>query len=145
LSAFKTKQFKELQAHWYGILKKQGFEEIEDVNSPREYLKRWEHIYFAKTNYHQRRFDAKEAYYSKAAEYLHSYNFASMFEKEVWRLHSEGQSVRKIAIYFKTQGIRTNKDYVANIIRCIQVLVNLELTKKIKVLPSGQLEMIFDD
>ncbi len=125
LSAFKQKQFKDLQAHWYEILKNEGFQEIEDTNSPREFLKCWHHSYFIIKTKNARNFKSNTEYYYKAAQFLETYNFQSFYEKEVWRLHAEGKSVRAIAAYLKNHGIRTNKDYVANIIRCLKTLLDL--------------------
>lgn len=124
MSQYKTNQFKILQQEWYQRLEKQGFKDIEDTKSPREFLKRWDSIYFT-SHSSLDQFLARERYFRLASHLLETYKFTSMYEKEVWRYHCEGRSLRWIAHHLKTQGVKTNKDYVNNIIKCLKQLLEL--------------------
>lgn len=96
MSHFQSREFKELQAEWYNKLKKTGFEDIEDVNSPREYLKVWDSTYF-QSNYVPMIFLAKQEYYRRSAIFLMDYTFFNSEEKNIWQHHSEGIPLRQIA------------------------------------------------
>lgn len=87
---------KSLVAEWDSILKKDGFVDIEDRDSPNEWLKTWHSQIFA-NRYNQELFHARQHYFEMATHFLHSYEFDSELEREVWFLHSEGKSLREIA------------------------------------------------
>lgn len=88
-----------LQKKWYRKLKQSGFNDIEDTNSPREYLKTWESTHFAKIfqlrgaeQYH-----GQALYYERAGKFLHEYRFKTRTQKQIWKLHSEGIGMNRIA------------------------------------------------
>ncbi len=87
---------KELQAKWYKKLAKAGFEDIEDVSSPREFLKEWHGSWF-RSRGHTDQFLAKESYFYPAGHFLTNYEFDNEVERKVWAFHSEGLSLREIA------------------------------------------------
>src|SRR3954469_24220698 len=91
-STYRTVQFKKLQREWDKKLKSTGFDDIEDRNSPREFLKRWHGSYFRAVWS-----DSKEAYFTKARAFLTWFQFQSKVEKEIWERHAEGQTLREIA------------------------------------------------
>jgi hypothetical protein len=113
-----------LQKIWYKKLKESGFEDIEDVSSPREYLKTWHSNYFYQ-RYTPESFEFKQEYYRKASLFLHMYSFewfpgssiVNWMEREIWRQHSEGISLRAIALHFQNMGISTNKDKINHIVQ----------------------------
>lgn len=110
-----TKPPKDLISHWYKRLKDEGFEDIEDTNSPNGMLKSWHHFRF-QAQYDPDTFSAREKYYQLATHFLHSHTFHSELERQVWFLHSEGKSVREIA---KETG-EVSKDGALKIIKALQ-------------------------
>lgn len=89
-------ELKKLQDKWYKKLAKAGFEDIEDINSPNEFLKEWHGSWF-RSRGHASRFTAKESYFYQAGHFLTNHEFKNEQEKKVWKLHSEGLSLREIA------------------------------------------------
>lgn len=120
---------KSLQKKWYKKLKEDGFNDIEDVDSPREYLKIWStHFHY---QYTPEEFQEKQEYYQLAQNFLHAYDFAwipgksiiNWVDRDVWKMHSEGQSYRKIADVLTEQGFKTNKDTVNKIVtRLVEIM-----------------------
>lgn len=111
---YKTKQFKALQNKWYRKLKKEGFEDVEDTNSPNEFLKKW-HTYDFKTKYQKGNAESITDYYRLASQFLHDYSFETGTEKKVWELHAGGHSIRKIE-----KLLRIDRNRVHKIIRTIK-------------------------
>lgn len=125
-----SEELKALQKKWYHKLKESGFEDIEDTNSKREYLKSWHSNYFYRT-YTPETFSFKEEYYRRASQFLFEYHFLwfegssliNFCEREIWRLHSEGQGVRQIALQLQERGWKMNKDQVNRAIkRLVEVM-----------------------
>jgi hypothetical protein len=110
-----TPDLKTLQKIWYKKLKNTGFVDIEDTNSPKEFLKTWHSSYFI-SRYTPETFERKEAYYRLCSHFLWDYEFESNLEREIWRLHSEGMSLRDIAQSLRSKRIKLNKDNVNKII-----------------------------
>ncbi len=104
---------KTLQAHWYRILKEQGFEDIEDTSSPKEFLKTWHSTWF-KTHSSPESFKEKHRYYQARTYFATAYTFKDNKEERIWFLHSEGFSYREIA-----KQTSTKKDAVAKIIKTL--------------------------
>lgn len=107
--------FKTLQKHWYKKLKEVGFEDIEDTNSPREYLKTWHSTYFIH-RYTKETFEAKAEYYRMACHFLYEYDFENNLDRIIWELHSDGKSFRDISIHLKKNKIHANKDKINKIV-----------------------------
>lgn len=90
----KTKKFKDLQKLWYKKLKDDGFDDIEK----NEYrLKLWHSVHFRDP----RRSDpevvsARHSYYRIAGQFLFDHKFDTLLEKQIWKHHSEGKSIRDI-------------------------------------------------
>lgn len=87
---------KALQKLWYRKLKEDGFTDIEDTNSPREYLKTWHSSYFVHRHTPDS-FQAQSDYYRRASQFLYEFPFKNRRERRIWALHSEGTSMREIA------------------------------------------------
>ena len=74
-------------------LKEDGFKDIENVDSPLEFLKTWDSTYFIdKTD----TFAETDEYYRTARALLVTHEFESDLEMVIWELHTEGLSVRDI-------------------------------------------------
>lgn len=106
-----SQDFKSLKAKWYLKLKQSGFEDIEDTESPKEYLKQWDDHYF------RRRHDAKSfkeqaRYFQQRTYFATSYTFKTRTEERAWFLHSEGLSYREIG-----KELKVTKDIVYKIIK----------------------------
>lgn len=84
-----TKQFKKLNKVWAKKLKKSGFEDIEEFDSPRELLKSYDDFYFVKRAT-AGTFDDTQRYYELVRQMLHTHEFDSKRERSVWTMHSEG-------------------------------------------------------
>lgn len=113
----RSPEFKRLQREWDQKLKDSGFEEIEDRESPREFLKRWHGSYFRSTWS-----EAREAYFQKASSFLNWYGFSSILERAVWQKHSEGRTLREIEKE-TVAGRRISKDRAHKIIRALQEIM----------------------
>lgn len=87
---------KKLQKQWYKKLKKSGFNDIEDTNSPNEFLNTWDSLYFL-THYSPGQFEAKQKYFTLARQFLEAHVFDTSKEKLIWSLYAEGMSIRGIA------------------------------------------------
>lgn len=108
MNPFRTKKFKALQRQWYQKLEKEGFEEIEDVESGRELMKVW-HAHYFQTKYEPQTFLAKQEYYSLAFSFLERHSFGHKKEQAIWELHANGQSLRKIAESLEEKVCRVHK------------------------------------
>lgn len=122
-------ELKTLQKVWYKKLKENGFEDIEDTSSPREYLKTWHSSYF-QVRYTPEIFDLKQEYYRRASQFLHDHTFVDIIQKKIWELHAEGQSVRAISLALEPLGIQMNKDQVHKVV--------VGLVKQMKESPEGE-------
>lgn len=101
-------EFKKLQAKWYEKLKKKGFQDIEQQDGN---LKVWSSHLF-KSSYNEITTPAKEDYYRIAGQFLHEYKFENAAEKLIWRLHSDGHSIRHIVQTLKKKGLKAHKNGV---------------------------------
>lgn len=86
-------ELRTLRKTWYQKLKGEGFEDIEDDHGN---LLNY-HFNICKMRYHPVSYEAKLYYYQEAGTLLHTHSFKSIEEREIWKLHSEGLPVRKIA------------------------------------------------
>lgn len=114
MSHHHTKKFKALQKVWYDKLKESGFEDIEDTNSPHEYLKTWHSSYF-QIVHEPIAYEHKKVYYEQASAFLHEYftdHQYGLFDKFrpdlVWELHVQGVSVREIAKRLEMKACRVH-------------------------------------
>lgn len=88
------KKLKLLQALWYLKLQKAGFKDIETRGGR---LKTWTCcMKTTKARYNSTQNQAKSEYYRRAGFFLHSHNFSSALEREVWELHCDGRSCSRI-------------------------------------------------
>lgn len=109
MSAFKTKEFRSLHRDWMHKLDDEGFTDIEDRESPYEWLKRWDSAYFQVRNTPEE-FKSKELYYQRASDLLNGSFAQTALEQNVWRLHCEGLSLRQISRELRTRKNKLNKD-----------------------------------
>ena len=102
----KTKEFITLQKEWYARLKEDGFIDTEYFNKktmePFDYQVREG----SKFKVSPEEFEQKRHYYILASQFLHEYDFATELDKEIWRLHAEGEPHRAIAIQTKCSKIK---------------------------------------
>ncbi len=117
-----SKEFKALQKKWYGKLKAEEFNDIEQADGN---LKTWASSAFSH-NFNETLFEAKETYYRLARQFLHSHPFQDKKEHLIWSLHSEGVSVRNIVKALKTKRFKAHKDGVHSV---VQRLANLMLKR----------------
>ena len=97
MAYYDTAKFKKLRDAWYKKLAKSGFQDAEEEKNGRDWLKRWHSSYF-QTKHTPDSFRAKEMYYQIALKMLHTYPFSNSFERQVWTMHSNGISLRLIAL-----------------------------------------------
>jgi DNA-directed RNA polymerase specialized sigma subunit len=93
------KELKALQSEWYKKLEETGFKDIEDTNSPNEYLKAWAKWDFVKLD--QDKMAEVEKYFYEARDVFNWYEFANEREQLIWTYHCEGDSIREIAAKIK--------------------------------------------
>lgn len=113
-------EFKELKAKWDQKLKESGFEEIE--NGP--FLKLWHSTYFY-AMYSVEEIEENQQYYRMAADFYWRYrDFKSDLHREVWRLHSEGYSRRKVAQILKREGHKISADSIQIIVSGLKKIMH---------------------
>jgi hypothetical protein len=112
----KPQTLKSLQAEWDSKLKRSGFKDLE--NRRTGLLHEWESSK-AKRLADSGKFQEKERYYQLAGQFLHDHKFVNL-EHEIWRLHSEGDSVRTIVKKIKAAGKHTYRFQVHAIIKSLR-------------------------
>lgn len=105
--SFRSNDFKKLKKEWYQKLRDSGFTDIEDCDSERELLIRWDSVYII-NRYTPDSYRAIRHYFVLASQLLHEYDFENEFERKVWSLHADGFSIREIAKIAET---KTGKVY----------------------------------
>lgn len=105
-------KYKKLRDKWYLKLKKSGFVDIEDVNSPKEMLLSWDSYRFIKSSSKESKHNkwfvdeggsvtlkhkAIETYFQNAAWFLENHIFDTSLDKRAWKLHADGFSLQEIA------------------------------------------------
>lgn len=103
-----SKEFLALKRKWYAKLDKEGFKDIENEAG---LLKKWS-SYWLRSKHTSATFDAKQEYYRLAGQFLHDYQFGSALDRIIWEMHSEGDSVRGIAVALKKRGFKVYKRLV---------------------------------
>ena len=88
------KQYRQLRNKWYKKLAAEGFQDIEDVDSPNEYLKSWSSRFRKLPIEHYQDNLDKYLQLTEAANYL---PFASDAEREVWAMYCDGHGDRTIS------------------------------------------------
>lgn len=93
---YQTDEFKELQQEWYGVLKTEGFDDIEQIDTP----------YVERPFKHKRTtvdldYETKAQYFQMASAYYWHGEFLKPHHKQIWSLHAEGATVREIATKLK--------------------------------------------
>ncbi len=98
------KDLRALQKEWYQRLKDEGFRDIECKNQ--RFLKHWHSRHFF-DHYSPEQIEERLSYYRQIDHFLYHYEaFQSDQEQEIWRLHAEGYSRRKIALHLQLQGVK---------------------------------------
>lgn len=88
---FNTPAFRRLKAEWDARLANSGFVDIERQDEER--FKRLRAL--ARDPVEN---SARELYYSRASEFLHTNDWPAAIDRVIWSLHTEGLAVRKIAV-----------------------------------------------
>lgn len=93
-------EYDKLRAEWYEKLQESGFSDIEsdDFN-----LKNWSSKLSRKHTVEQ--WQAKEAYYSMASNFLNDYQFEAELDKVIWEYHANAISIRNIVELLKSANI----------------------------------------
>lgn len=92
---YQTNEFKKLFQEWNKKLKKSGFKDAEDFrNLDQIYLKTYAVDDANEVDPVVR--EALEEYHRLARGLNHTYKFKSKTDKNIWALHAEGISIRKI-------------------------------------------------
>lgn len=92
---YQTEEFKKLNEKWRQRLKKSGFEDIEENRGEEQSLRVWHRhrsSYFDVLIFYH-----LQEYYYTANKFHDEHTFKSKTEKEIWRLHANGQSLRNIS------------------------------------------------
>lgn len=111
---YKKNEFKELEREWYQKLAKEGFEDAEDASVEWRPMRAWHSFRFK--NITPIEIDALDAYYHKAKELLHSYEFESNMHRLIWELHTEGYSKRRIEKAISGHKDNYKREWIAVII-----------------------------
>lgn len=103
-----------LQQEWYLKLEQEGFKDIENTDTPHRPLKKWHKVKFQDVT--EDHVQAKLSYYSKAKDLLRSHSFESQAHKEIWEMHSDGLSKRKIERLLKDSSTPFKREYIGKVI-----------------------------
>ena len=103
-----TLNFERLRREWYGILKSEGFYDIE--NEEGELKPDLAHRSKARA-FRDRPYRVK--YFATASEFLHAFEFQTEFDRHVWELFCDGRSLREssevLNVSHSTIGLRLKK------------------------------------
>jgi hypothetical protein len=123
-NSWKSKEFLDLHKEWNNKLKDADFKDAEsyDYRTGEVRLKEWDSFYF-QTHNDPEIFLIKQEYYYRAYQFLHQYNWVSKSEQQIWLMHSQGMGVRIISTYLQVRGIKTNKDYIASIVKRLKIVM----------------------
>lgn len=115
-------QFKSLRNKWYDKLEASGFEDAEERDSQRQWLKAWHAHFWASRvkNEGLARVQAKADYYEFAQQLLEDYvdadghtrpryKFASKLERAVWAAHANAETVGPAAARLKISKVQFSK------------------------------------
>lgn len=117
---------KTLQKIWYEKLREEGFEDIEVESHGRNYLKNWHSRYFF-IRYTPDQIEEQLTYMRMAAHFLwHYQGFQNDLEREIWRLHTDGYSRRKITDILKTFEIETSPGSVQIILTRLKKIMHTQ-------------------
>ena len=109
-------EYEKLRAFWYGVLKAEGFNDIEQDEDT---LKEWSSRTLRK-NQHENLLDSwadKMEYYNLATRFLNEFPFEKELYRVIWSYHVEGISYRNIAkILRKAKVARLKKDTIWRIV-----------------------------
>lgn len=134
---WKDPSFVELKKKWYEKLKKSGFEEIEDLNGPKDFLIHYDSSRFFK-DYSAEYIDEHQTYYRMCDDFFWNYAaWKSPPEKEIWRLHSMGYSRRKIAFILQRQKFQISSSSVQIILSRLKKIMQTQTWPRSEGEPSG--------
>jgi len=110
----KLTEFRELQRKWDEKLAKSGFVDIErkDRVGASSRMLKTAALKNIVDQYTPEQFEIKQEYYRLAGQFLHDHKFKSGKDREIWRLHSEGVSIRNIIRHLKRRRMTAYKDLV---------------------------------
>ena len=120
---FKTPEFKTLFKEWNKALEASGHKEIEDFTLPEPALKSHHAIRWSTPSgefnwCHADKITQTKRYYELAEGLFETFDFESEAHRQIWVLHCEGGSVRKIAEAINQR--RFSKSAIERIIVSIQ-------------------------
>lgn len=121
-----------LQQEWYARLKREGFHDIETVlpdGSSSPLLKPSPGAQGRR--YRALEMETRQDYYTLAGQYYWANKWLKEREKEVWKLHSEGLSYRKIIKALRPT-YKIGLQSVTNIIKKHKKLMHLWAKKEVK-------------
>lgn len=112
------KDLKALQKIWYEKLKKSGFKDAERPDG------RF-HLCASSlpSRYNSTFFAAREEYFRLAGQLLHEYPFESTSQMLVWRLHSEGLSIREIVKELRKYKVYMKRFVVHKTVKTIAITI----------------------
>lgn len=105
---FDSPEFKKLQKIWNKKLTDSGFQ---DAEQPDGMLKEWS-TRFRTHHADPSLYEAKEEYFRRAGQFLHSHAFEDKDSKRVWSMHAQGVSNRDIAKKLKVKTKKRIDDLV---------------------------------
>ncbi len=119
MTASKKDEYSKIRAVWYDILKKDGFDDIEqDENN----LKVWSSDKFGRKKglVQNGGWQSKADYYRMADWFTNDYKFKNKLERTIWTEHAKGTSIVEITKLLKAKRIKTNRDKVWKTIRTLE-------------------------
>lgn len=129
---FESKEFRELQRHWYQVIKDKGFKDIETfaANSSKPFDMMYRPG--SCTAFRARNRESIEDYYYYGTHFFNEYEFENEFDKNVWGMHMEGIPYRTIA---KTLNTNVSKTF-----GCIKKLAPIYYTWRAETTASQESE-----
>lgn len=108
-----------MQHLWYKKLKDTGFI---DAETPDGHLKDYPALRLHR-DYGEHLFNDKQDYFRVASEFYWQHSFQSQLERNIWKLHCIGFSLREIAFALRTKENKINKDNVQKIVHRFDLMI----------------------
>ncbi len=123
---YENKKLKKLTAKWYAKLKKSGFEDKEEFDSPLELMKQRHNTWF-KEKFDEGKFLDRQRYYELASQLVHTYPFKKKLDQTIWFHHSDGVPERQIAVLAKC-----TYTYVRKIVKKVKLAIKRDAVDILK-------------
>lgn len=125
LPFYETNEFRRLNKKWHDRLEKSGFSDKEEFDSKHQFMKQWDNTKFQSLG--DILFNERQRYYELATQLVHTYKFKSLLDKQIWTMHSDGNSEREIG-----DKLECTYNYTRKIIRLVRTAIKRDAKEILK-------------